>query len=244
MTIYHVAICIIDIIALFILNCIIFKSNLIDTKFKLFLRLAILAVIIVIGAEIAVVLFENKTISFRIPHIIGNMIGFSIAPLIPLLIGCAININKRKLSILFQIPFLLNLILVLASFYIPLIFGVRPDNTYYRADFFWVFVATYSLGVAFLFLKTLQATNHYQNQNRFILYIIFLFVVIGTSFQVIVPQLRLSWLCISFGIGLYYTYFCELSYQIDGLTGLLNRRVYDRTICTSNGIKRGTVLFF
>ena len=98
--------------------------------------------------------------------------------------------------------------------------------------------------MVYLFLETLIATNHYQNKNRSVLFVLFLFVVFGTSIQVVAPQLHISWLCISFATSLYYTYYCELYHQIDGLTELLNRRAYESYICKINKAKNVAILFF
>ncbi len=76
------------------------------------------------------------------------------------------------------------------------------------------------------------------------MFILFSFVVFGTSIQVLAPQLHVSWLCISFTTCLYFTYYCELYHQIDGLTDLLNRHAYESYICKINGAKDAAILFF
>ncbi len=105
-------------------------------------------------------------------------------------------------------------------------------------------LVSYAVGIIYLFLQTLVAAKQYQNSNRLILFILFLFVVLGTSIQVLLPQLYLSWLCISFAIGLYYIYFCELYHQIDGLTELLNRRSYESYLNKIQNKKNVTIFIF
>lgn len=244
MTLYYTFISTINVTALLILDYIIRKSDVTANKTKFFFRLSIAAIIVVIAAETATIYFENAPVYYRVPNIIGNVIGFSISPLIPLLIGCAIGNRKRKGAVLFWIPSAVNFVLSLLSSRLSIIFWVSNENAYYRGRFFWVYIVAYSAGMVYLFLETLAETNRCQNKNRSVLYILFLFVVLGTSIQVAAPQLHISWLCIAFATSLYYTYYCELYHQIDALTGLLNRSTYESYIGKVNGVKDVAILFF
>ncbi|MFV0352974.1 MAG: GGDEF domain-containing protein, partial [Oscillospiraceae bacterium] len=231
-------------IALIVLDYIIRKSHVTTTRAKYFFRLSIFATIIAIIAEISSIYFENASAFYRVPNIIVNMAGFSVSPLIPLLTGCAISNRYKKGTFLFWIPAAVNFAASFLSSTFPIIFSVNADNVYTRGGFFGIYIAAYGAGMAYLFLETLAETIRHQNKNRSVLFILFLFLVFGTSVQVAVPQLRVSWLCVSFATGLYYTYYCELYYQIDALTGLLNRHAYERYICKTNCTKDVAILFF
>jgi len=241
---YYTAISLINVMALLTLDYIIRKNDVTTNKIKRFFLLSISAIIVVIAAETATMFFESAPGYYRVPNIIGNIIGFSISPLIPLLIGCAISNRKKKGAVLFWIPSAVNLVLSFLSAKFPLIFWVTIENAYYRGQVFWIYIVAYGVGMVYLFLETLAETNRYQNKNRSVLFILFLFVVFGTSVQVAAPQLHVSWICISFAAGLYYTYYCELYHQIDGLTELLNRNVYESYIGKANGAKDVVILFF
>lgn len=241
---YYTAVSCINIIALLILDYILRSDDVTTIKAKRFFRLSILATITAIAAEIATVYFESAPAYYRVPNIIGNIAGFSISPFIPLLIGCAISNRKTKGAVLFWIPSVVNFALSLLSSKVSAIFWVSTENTYYRGNFFWVYIAAYGVGIVYLFLETLAETSRCQNKNRSVLFILFPFVVCGTSIQVAAPQLHISWLCISFAACLYYTYYCELYHQIDELTGLLNRHAYESYIYKVNGARDVAVLFF
>ncbi len=241
---YYTAISCVNVIALLILDYIIRKNNVTSIKTKRFFRLSILATIIVIAAEIATMYFESAPVYYRVPNIIGNIIGFSVSPFIPLLIGCAISNRKKKGAVLFWIPPAFNLILSLLSSKFSIIFRVNFENTYYRGNFFWIYVVAYVAGAVYLFLETLSETSRYQNENRSVLFMLFMFVAFGTSLQVAAPQLHISWLCITLAMSLYYAYYSELHHQIDGLTELLNRHAYERYICKISGSKDAAILFF
>lgn len=241
---YSTTISAINVIALLILDYIIRKSDVTTIKAKRFFRLSIFVTIIAIVAEILSVYFESGSGSYRVPNIIVNMIGFAASPLIPLLTGCAISNRYKKGTFLFWIPSAVNFLVSILSSKFPIIFFVSLDNVYTRGNFFWIYIVAYGAGMAYLFCETLAEANHYQNKNRSVLLILFLFVVFGTSVQVAAPQLRISWLCISFATGQYYTYYCELYHQIDALTELLNRHAYESYIRKINGSMDVTILFF
>ena len=145
MILYYTAVSSINIIALLILEYIIRKNDVTTIKVKRFFRLSISTIIIAIAAEIATICFESAAY-YRVPNIIGNIIGFSISPLIPLLIGCAINNRKKKGTVLFWIPSVINFVLSLLSSKFSIIFGVSIENTYYRGNFFWIYIAAYGSG--------------------------------------------------------------------------------------------------
>ena len=242
--IYDTAISVVNVIALLILDYIIRKSDVTNIRAKRFFRLSILVIIIAIIAEILSIYFESGPAFYRVPNIIVNMIGFSVSPLIPLLTGCALSNRQKKGDFLFWIPAAVNFVVSLLSSKFPIIFSVNLENVYSRGNFFWIYVVAYGAGMVYLFLETLSETIRYQNKNRSVLFILFLFLFFGTSVQVAAPQLRISWLCISFATGLYYTYYCELYHQIDALTELLNRHAYESYIRKINSAKDVAILFF
>ena len=241
---YDTTVSAINVIALLILDYIIRKSDVTTIKAKRFFRLSISITIIAIAAEILSMYFESGSALYRVPNIIVNMIGFSVSPFIPLLTGCAISNRYNKGAFLFWIPSAVNFVVSILSSKFPIIFSVNLENAYSRGDFFWIYVVAYGAGMVYLFLETLAETIRYQNKNRSVLFILFLFMVFGTSIQVAAPQLHISWLCISFATALYYTYYCELYHQIDALTELLNRHAYESYIRKIDGAKDVAILFF
>lgn len=241
---YYLTISIVNIIGLLILGYIIYESNAIDKMERLLFHLSILAIIIVIISEAVTIYFDCTQTSHRLLCIIGNTVGFSLAPFIPVLLGYMVSGRPGKLGLLFGIPALVNLILSLLSTRFSLIFTVTQENVYQRGNFFWMFFVSYSIGVTYLFLETLHTSTRYQNSNRFILFALFLFTVAGTSIQVLFPHLRVSWLCISMAICLYYIYYCELRHQIDSLTLLLTRRAYEESLNQICDKKNATFFIF
>lgn len=244
MTLYHTVLSGIDIIALLILNGIIRQSDVAAARVRRFFRLSITAVIAAVLAEVTTLYCESAGAAYRGLHILGNAVGFGVSPLVPLLIGSAISRGRRKGEVLFWIPFAVNLLLSVLSAWVPAIFAVGPDSSYVRGPLFWVYPAAYAAGLVDLFFKTLAAARRYQSTNRSVLLVLYLFVGFGTSIQLLLPQLPASWFCISLSICLYYTYYCELYHQIDGLTELLNRRAYERCLAGIDKTHSAAIFFF
>ncbi|MDD3347975.1 GGDEF domain-containing protein [Oscillibacter sp.] len=197
----------------------------------------------VLLAEVTTISLEAAAAWYLPLYILSNVIGFSISPFIPLLIGGAISRRRKGDALLWILP-CVNIILSVLSAAFPIIFEISAANIYARGPFWWFFVLSYVGAVIGLFFKTLLASKQYQNSNRYILYILFFFVVLGTSVQVFFPQAYLSWLCTAFAIGLYYIYYCELCHQIDGLTELLNRQTYESYLRRIRNRKNVMIIIF
>lgn len=244
MQLFYSSVSCIGIVALLILEHIARKSDTMAVAHKRFFCLSIWVTIIVMVSEIVTVFLEGAAASYRIPHIMGNVLGFALSPLIPLLIGCAIGEFHKNSLILFGILPTLNLILTVLSARFPIIFWVDAKNMYMRGNAFGVYVLAYSVAFVYLLVQTLLLTKCYQNSNRSIPLVLFFFVGFCAMGQVIVPWLHISWLCVSFAIALYYMYYCDLVHQIDALTGLLNRRTYEYNLRKIESSDKAAIILF
>lgn len=230
--------------ALLILEHIARKSDLIALRNKRFFRLSIWLVIIVMLSELVTIYFEGAAVRYRWLSILGNVAGFALSPFVPLLIGCAIDGSHKKGLLWFALPAAINLVLSVFSAWFPIIFWVNAENGYMRGDAFGIYVFSYAVALILLLLQTLFMTRNYQNENHFLPIVLFLFVGMGTTGQVLVPWLHISWLCIAFALILYFIYCCDLLHQIDGLTGLLNRRTFEyNTHSLESGSNAAVIIF-
>lgn len=245
MQLLYSAVSCVGIVALLMLEYMARKSDTVAAPNKHFFCLSIWVIIIVMVSEIITIFFEGTAVQYRLVHLIGNVLGFSLSPFIPLLIGCAIGgFHSRKRLIVFGIPASINLVLTLLSVCFPIIFSVSAENVYMRGSAFGIYVFSYIVALFYLLFQTLFITRCYQNNNRLVPIVLFFFVGVGTMGQVIIPWLHISWLCIAFAIVLYYMYYCDLLHQIDGLTGLLNRRTYECNIHRIDHGKAVAVILF
>ena len=125
-----------------------------------------------------------------------------------------------------------------------LIFSISQQNEYFRGPCFFVYVAAYIWSMTILFKETLYLARRYQNKDCFALLLLFLFILGGTSIQVLFPSIHTTWSCVSLSLILYYAFFCELKEKHDILTGLFNRRAYEYKIQHLESLGYGVIIFF
>lgn len=205
------------------------------------ISLVVITTIIVVAAECAANILDLQSADFIIPHILVNIIGFSLSPAIPILMAIAFDSEYRKDIYLPFIAAILNALLVLLSPVTGSVFTITPDNEYIRGDLFWVYIVSYGLGMAFLLsviMKSLRAS--YSKKKTLIM--VFVFVVIGTAIQTAFPQIHTTWLCVTFSIVFYYAFLCENNNKQDILTTLYNRLAYDSALKYFDSSGRGVMV--
>ena len=198
-----------------------------------FIRSFVLIIVISI-LEVITILVDQKHTSFRWVNIAANYLGFGLTPAIPIFLACALGKNRSmKYAILVELVYLL---LLAVTFPMKLVFYVDDNNHYMRGRFFGLYLAVYITSTLYLLIKTLQVAAAYQNNNKAGIYLINVFLLLGTMIQVIFPQVHVSWLCVSLLSILYYTYCSAMWQQLDELTGLLNQKSYlNQTALLSQG---------
>lgn len=79
---------------------------------KAFLAAALLTFVIIL-AEALTIYTRKDQWDVRTLHLLGNLLGFSLAPLVPFVIGSIIDGGFRKLRFLCLLPSAVNMVLVL-----------------------------------------------------------------------------------------------------------------------------------
>ncbi len=220
------------------------NNVLFSTKVKMKFVLAALIAIMVIAAELGSVVFENFWPADKIPALMANTIGFSFSPVIAIVLSEAFSVEKGKVRSLLAIPVWINFILVISSPWTGLVFKVTDDISYMRGPLFGVYVGAYLCSCALLIIVSVTAMKFYQCNSKSALFILIAFTIIGTTVQVILPYVHVSWLCITLSIILFYGYFCTVMETQDILSGLLNRNVYDQYTRRLDNGGSGMVIVF
>lgn len=228
---YYLFIIIVNIAVLLIMMTMSLYNNILEYKQRIGFAITFLVIGIVISAEAITVWVDGLDVKYRMLHILANTIGFSLTPMIPVLCGGSISQFKRKNPVLLLLLIGYWIILILSP-KLGTIFYVDARNIYHRSDLYGIYIVMYLICIMYLFVETCLLTIHYQNKNKIQLYIIFTFLIIGTSIQVLSPSIRITWLCVTFTAFFYYSYCNELLQQMDGLTMLLNHNSYLREIKT------------
>lgn len=227
MLLNHLALSAVCVLAMLVLDYMIQKSDILEKRMKRFFRLTILFTMLMLCAEAGTSVAELLPPEYRALHILCNVVGFGASPFIPLLLAFAFCNRYDSFFRWPVLPAAANLLVTVASPLFGGIFTVSQQNEYARGDWYALYVASYLAGLAFLFYETRRLMHRYQNKNRCTVALLFLFLLCGTSLQLILPQLRTTWFCVTLALPIYYGYFCELSEKYDVLTELFNRRAYE-----------------
>ena len=121
-----------------------------------------------------------------------------------------------------------------------LVFSVSADNVYSRGQYFYIYIIMYFAAIVYLSVSTFVTAREFQNRSRALIYPLMFFLLIETIIQVTLPELHVTWLCVTLLSVLYFIYCSEMWNQLDALTGLLNQNSYLNR--TAEMRRRGGVL--
>ena len=107
-----------------------------------------------------------------------------------------------------------------------MVFSVSADNIYSRGPHFYIYIVMYFGAILYLSASTVITAREFQNRSRLLIYPLILFVMAETIIQVALPELHVTWLCVTLLSVLYFIYCSEMWNQLDALTGLLNQNSY------------------
>jgi len=89
-----------------------------------------------------------------------------------------------------------------------------------------VFIAAYTWGVMVLFKAILDTGKRYRYRLRGKLLAMYGFMLLGTTIQIVFPEVHTSWTSITLALALHYGFVCEFNGSLDELTKLYNRKSY------------------
>lgn len=227
MTENYLAIGAINIMAMFVLGYMIYCNDLFDRKTRRHFLYAVLSIVLVISAELGTVCAAYPRGSAPILLVGFNVIGFCVSPFIPIMVASAFGNQYHTRRIVFSLPAVINLVLTMLSPVYGFIFRVLPDGSYFRGQWFFIYVISYASSMTYLFIETLRAIRIYHNRNQSTLLWIFLLFLLGTLIQLAFPSVHTTWTSVSLAMIMYYTHYCDLLEKHDALTNLLNRRSYE-----------------
>ena len=235
---------VINILAMLVSSYMVHRNEILDRKMKRFFLFAALFTVVAIAAEIGTIYCSAGTVRLRTAHVLFNVVGFSLSPFISLFIALAFCNHTSRLKTSLFLPLAINFILTALSPAFGFGFSVSETNVYQRGPLFFVYIFSYIWGMSILFRETLIITRRYQSKNRYTLFLLFAFILAGTSVQILLPSVFTTWSCVALAIIIYYAYFCELTEKHDILTNLLNRRAYECEVNRLKTSERAVVFLF
>lgn len=218
-------------IDLFVLTfmCILTKlSETLNGKQKrgFFLAFALIGVISIL--EVIAILVDGAPVHLRCLNILSNYLGFGLSPAVAACLVYALDkktviSRKFKAAVGCEVVYLLLLTALLPS---GMVFSVSEDNVYARGPYFAFYIVMYLAALAYLAVSTIVTAWEFQNRSRVLLYPLIVFLAAETIIQIALPQLHVTWLCVTLLSVLYFIYCSEMWNQLDALTGLLNQNSY------------------
>ena len=191
--------------------------------------------------ELISVLVDDGPVWLRWLNILSNYLGFGLSPAVSLCLVYSMDRKKRtsrwfKAAVCCEACYLLFLALSIPA---GLVFSVSADNVYSRGQYFYIYIIMYFAAIVYLSVSTFVTAREFQNRSRALIYPLMIFLTLETIIQVALPDLHVTWLCVTLLSVLYFIYCSEMWNQLDALTGLLNQNSYlNRTaeMRCSNGV--------
>ena len=178
--------------------------------------------------EVITVVVDGLPSGYRWLNIVSNYLGFGLSPAVSV---CLVYVLDRKTALRRKIRIavcceIAYLMFLLVSVPYGMVFSVSVDNMYSRGPYFYIYVIMYFGAILYLSISTIVTAREFQNRSRMLIYPLILFVMVETVIQVALPELHVTWLCVTLLSVLYFIYCNEMWNQLDALTGLLNQNSY------------------
>lgn len=223
--------CVLTIINLFVLSfmCILTKlSEALSKKQKQGFVCAFVLIAGISVLEVITLIVDGKPSNYRWLNIMSNYLGFGLSPAVAICLVYVLDKKttfKRefKMAVYCELGYLIFLALSIPH---GIVFSVDADNIYSRGQYFCIYVIMYFTAILYLAISTIIKAREFQNRSRKLIYPLIVFLTAETIIQVMSPELRVTWLCVTLLSVLYFIYCNEMWNQLDGLTGLLNQSSY------------------
>ena len=178
--------------------------------------------------EVVTLKVDGLPKNFRWINIVSNYLGFGLTPSVCICLVYVLD-NKTKLRWEFKLAILCEVVyLLILALSIPsgLVFSVSQENIYSRGPYFFIYIFAYFISILYLSLSTIFVSKQFQNRSKALVYSLMIFLVAETIIQILVPDLHVSWLCVTLLSALYFIYCSQMWNQLDGLTGLSNQNSF------------------
>lgn len=237
---------VISILALLLLELMVFQSEILDEKKRRVFCVGINVVILTVLSQIGITLYDNLRPEYRLFSIVFNTVGFGVTPFIPVIISNIFNTEteSRKVSLLKLIPAVVNASLTISSPFTGLIFWVSEDNAYRRGPLFGIFICSYIIGIIFIIGRSWAVARKYKLNTRNIYIALVLFLLLCSSIQVLYPNIHMAWMGVTIALILFYALLCDQNDRLDVQTNLFNRRSFEREISRLKPNTKGTIILF
>lgn len=220
----------IDIAALFTLLGLLQSSTAVNPIRKKPFSAGVILTILIILAEAGTIATANGNLGLRELNLFFNVTGFLLTPLIPVAITLIFDSRIFATHKFVLIPTVLHMAAVLLSPGYGLIFRVDGNNDYFRGEYFFLFILVYIFNFLLLVISTLAMGRKYNYPIRKKLLALSIFLILGTSIQLLIPSAYSSWHSVTLALILYFLLLSEFDASFDVLTGLYNRTTFEKAL--------------
>ena len=221
---------IVNIVMLAMLLYLIRANSTMAARKALMFSLAVILTISMIAVEGFTDFFSALGPEYATRSAFFNAIGFSFSPLIPIVLATVFSTTDTKRLDILAAGLLPGITLALSSPVTGLIFSVSPENVYSRGPLFWVFVVTYVYAFIVFIWANLREMKRHHVRERTMTLLLGAIVLVGTSLQVIFPDLRTAWVCVALTEIMYYINLREMDFRYDPVSETLNRSAFDQQL--------------
>lgn len=224
----YITTAVIDIIALILLFGLLHGNNIMADYRKKPFSVGIVLTVFVIIAEAGTIFADSGGTGLRSLNILFNILGFALAPLIPVILITIFDVKILKSHIIMFLPSLLNILASILSPIFRLYFYIDANNQYERGDIFFVFIAIYITNLLLLFSTTVRIGKKHFHPIKWKIFGLLIFTVAGTFIQLLFPTIYSSWHSVTLSLIMFYILLTEFDGSFDTLTGLYNRAAFEK----------------
>ena len=219
-----------DIVALLILTFLLFlirRNEIISKEKTKYFIITIYAMECCIILELLKILCEGSTrMGIRGLHIIATVLGFSITPLVPILMGITFNEKiLRKIQFLIW-PVIAYIFLCIQSSYTGLIFDISIENRYARGPLYLLNVAILIYSFCIFLYSRRDMEEFFETQELRYLNYVYLMIGVCAFIQFRGNNIYIIWCCGALSLLFYYIDIRELELKYDSLTKLMNYKFF------------------
>jgi len=228
---------VIGIVALFFTISLARRNAVIDSyKTKIYI-LASLVTIFLLILEIIDISFDfSNSIEFLALYKVINVVGFSLAPMIPYLL---LFLNVKKIfskKRLYAIPLIINAFISIISYKTGWLFLFDAQGQYVRGNLFFLSIAISNFYYVLLFITIIRNDSEYDKEDLTFLNFVFLVPVLAVILQITFYGFHLIWASVALSLLLYYIFLRELQFNYDVTSGIKNRKAFEKEMeqCSKN----------
>lgn len=224
---YHVII-ILTVLSMLVMLGQLETSDILEGSARRGFRITFILVIVTALSECAGVLMDHSPDILRIPHALVKAMELSLTPI--LIVTWVFILGGWKM-LKPAVPFVfLHAVLEFASIGTGWVFYIDEVNVYTHGPIYPLYYVVLAAAIVYLFYAIYRFSMQYQTRNTFSLFLIAIFLLIGVSAHIIFSSIRVDWITAAMAFMMFYSFYMELTLKMDRLTGLMNRRSYERRL--------------